>query len=390
MSDRRMRILLIITRAELGGGQTHVADLLRGLLDSFELHLAIGETGYLTSIAEALGVSVHILPSLVQPLDPRQDAAALRQCLRLIRNIRPDLVHAHTSKAGFIGRAAAKWAGVPSVFTAHTWCFAEGTSLKWKLVGTPLERAAGRWCGRIINVSDANRMLALNKRIGPLGTHVTIHNGIADDTQRARPAKGTPPRILMLARFAAQKAQSLLVEAVSGIQKPFELVFVGDGPARAAVERQVAAAGLSERVQFLGQRLDVPELLASAHIFALFTHWEGFPISILEAMRAGLPSVVSDVGGVREAIDESCGRIVPAGNVPAFREALEKLLGSPDLRACLGSAARSRYERNYTVDVMLEKTAAVYRAVSAEAHGEKRRPRRGISTPAYQVGKHEA
>jgi glycosyltransferase involved in cell wall biosynthesis len=362
---KRTRILFLITRAELGGGQTHVADLLGGLRGEFDVHLGTGEAGYLTEAAQALGIPTHILPSLVQPLDLSKDLAALSQCRRLIREIQPDLVHAHTSKAGLIGRAAAKLAGVPSVFTAHTWCFTEGTSWKWKLIGTPLERLAGGWCGRIINVSDANRKLAASKRVGKPAKHVTIHNGIPDHSLRAQPAERSVPRILMLARFAPQKAQSLLVKAVEGISQPFELAFVGDGPTRRDVQQQVAQAGLSDRVIFLGQRRDIPELLASADIFALFSHWEGFPITILEAMRAGLPSVVSDVGGVREAVHESCGRIVAPGDVAGFRAALEGLLTDAALRMRMGAAARARYESNYTLESMLEKTVAVYRAVCA-------------------------
>jgi glycosyltransferase involved in cell wall biosynthesis len=299
----------------------------------------------------------------VQPFDPLKDLAGLQQCRKLIRDIQPDLVHAHTSKAGLIGRAAAKMAGVPSVFTAHTWCFTEGTSWKWKLIGTPLEKLAAGWCGRIIDVSDANRDLAVNKVVGEPAKHVTVHNGIGDHPLRARAGQRAVPRIIMLARFAEQKAQSLLVKAVEGIAQPFELAFVGDGPTRHAVEQQVAQAGLSDRVVFLGQRLDVAELLAEADIFALFTHWEGFPITILEAMRAGLPCVVSDVGGVREAVHESCGRIVAAGDVAGFRAALQDLLADAGLRRQMGDAGRRRYERNYTVKSMLEKTVAVYRAV---------------------------
>jgi glycosyltransferase involved in cell wall biosynthesis len=283
----------------------------------------------------------------------------------LIREIQPDLIHAHTSKAGLIGRAAAKLAGVPSVFTAHTWCFTEGTSWKWKLIGTPMERLAGGWCGRIINVSDANRALAVRNGVGEPAKHVTIHNGIPDHPLRARRTGSSVPRIIMLARFAPQKAQSLLVKAVERIEHPFELVLVGDGPTRSEVQQQVTQAGLTDRVIFLGQRLDVPELLASADIFALFSHWEGFPITILEAMRAGLPSVVSDVGGVREAVHESCGRIVPPGDVAGFRAALEGLLKDAELRRRMGAAARARYENNYTDRSMLEKTVAVYRAVCA-------------------------
>ncbi len=363
---RRPRVLLLITRAELGGGQTHVADLLTGLRGEFDLHLGTGERGYLTEVAQGLGIPTHILPALVQPFDLFKDIAAFQQCRRLIRNIQPDLVHAHTSKAGLLGRAAAKVSSIPSVFTAHTWCFTEGTSWKWKLIGTPLERLAGGWCGRIINVSDANRHLAVSKGVGKPSKHVTIHNGIGDHPLRARPESGRIPRIIMLARFVPQKAQSLLVQAVEGLRTPFELLFVGDGPTRGEVQQQVDRAGLADRVVFLGQRLDVPELLASSDIFALSTHWEGFPITMLEAMRAGLPSVVSDVGGVREALPKSCGRLIAPGDVAGFRGALNALLTNAELRVRMGAAARARYELNYTVPAMLEKTAAVYRAVWAQ------------------------
>src|SRR5260370_17496862 len=156
-----MKILLLITRAELGGGQTHVVDLLRGLRDEFEVELGTGETGYLTEAAERLGVRTHVIPDLVQPMRPLRDLKALWSCFRLIRAVRPDVVHAHTSKAGVIGRLAARAAGVPSIFTAHTWCFAEGTSLKWRLLGVPAERLAGWLSTAIINVSDANREPAL-------------------------------------------------------------------------------------------------------------------------------------------------------------------------------------------------------------------------------------
>ncbi len=361
-----MKTLLVITRAELGGGQTHVADLMRGLRDEFEVELATGETGYLTDAADDYGVRWHVLPDLVQPMRPWQDFRALSQCVRLIRESRPDLVHTHTSKAGTIGRVAARICGVPSIFTAHTWCFAEGTSWKWKLAGLPIERLAARCASRIITVSESNQDLAIRRRVAASDKFVTIHNGIADTIHRARPGSGMVPRIVMVARFSEQKAQNLLVEAVRTIQQPFELVLIGDGPTRPAVERQVVEAGLGDRVQFLGQRLDVPEILASSHIFALFTNWEGFPISILEAMRAGLPVVASNVNGVKEAVEDGYnGFLIPAGGVGSFRTRLEQLLGDPSLRAEMGRAARRRFAAEFTVDSMLGKTAALYRSVLA-------------------------
>jgi glycosyltransferase involved in cell wall biosynthesis len=361
-----MKVLLLITRAELGGGQTHVLDLLRGFRERFDVELGTGEQGFLTEAAGQMGVRWHVLPHLVQPMRPWQDARALAECYRLIRAVRPDVVHTHTSKAGVIGRVAARLAGAPSVFTAHTWCFAEATSWKWKAVGIPLERMAARCSSRIITVSDANRALALEHHVARPEKFVTVHNGIADCQDRAEPGSEAIPRIVMVARFSDQKAQSLLIDAVAGIRQPFRLLLVGDGPTRPAVEAQVERYGLGDRVEFAGNRMGIPEILAASHIFALFTKWEGFPISILEAMRAGLPVVASDVNGVREAVSHwSTGFTVPAGDVAAFRERLELLLQDATLRARMGAASRQRFEREFTVERMLQRVAEVYRAAAS-------------------------
>ncbi len=376
-----MKILLLITRAELGGGQTHVVDLLRGLRDEFEVELATGETGYLTEAAEELGIPAHVIPDLVQPMRPLQDLRAFWQCYRLIRKVRPDVVHTHTSKAGVIGRLAARLAGVPAIFTAHTWCFAEGTSWKWKAVGIPAERIAARCAEQIITVSEANRELAMHHRIAAPDKFVTVHNGIADSPRQANPGEKSLPRIVMVARFSEQKAQGLLIDAVAQIRAPFRLLLVGDGPLRAAVERQVAKLNLGDRVSFLGQRMDIAEILASSHIFALFTRWEGFPISILEAMRAGLPVVASDVNGVREAVAEGAtGFLAPAGDIAIFRRRLEQLLEDNSLREKFGIAGRQRFEKEFTVEAMLLRTAGIYRsAATRRPSPETERPPVGTS-----------
>ncbi len=367
-----MKLLLIITRGELGGGQRHVVDLLAGLKQEYDLEVATGEDGYLVESARALGVPVHLVPHLVMPISPYKDIRALLELSRLIAKVQPDLVHAHTSKAGVLGRAAARLNGVPCLFTAHTWCFAEGTAWKWKAIGIPLERLAARWSGAIINVSDANRQLALKNGIAPAGKLITIHNGIPDTTRRAVPGRAGIPTIVMIARFAPQKAQADLLRAVQGIEEPFRVVFIGDGPTRSAHEELASQLGIRDRVDFLGVRRDIERLLSSAHIFALPSNWEGFPLTILEGMRAGLPVVASNVGGVAEAIvDGKTGFLVPAGSITEFRSRLRQLISDPTLRASLGSAGRARYEAEFTVRAMLRKTVVVYHAIHSREAQER-------------------
>jgi glycosyltransferase involved in cell wall biosynthesis len=364
-----MRILYLVTRADMGGAQVHLLELLRGFRSTLDASVVVGEEGYFTSAVQGLGVPVHIVPNLVHPISPFKDARAVLDVIRVIRTVQPHLVHAHTSKAGLIGRLAASAVRVPAVFTAHTWCFAEGTSWKWQIAGMPAERVTGWLSAAIINVSDANRELALRHRISREKRMLTIWNGIPDTTHRAKPGTTGTPNIVMVARFVPQKDQALLIAALSGIEGSAKVTLVGDGPTLTDVNADVERLRLRDRVEFLGARQDVTEILAKSHIFALSTRWEGLPLSILEAMRAGLPVVATDTGGVSEAVVEGqTGFLTPCGDARALRDRLAQLIGDPALRARMGSVGRTRYLRNFTVDRMLQKTLAVYHMAALGVH----------------------
>ena len=368
-----MKLLYIITRAEHGGAPGHVGTLLQGFRDELDVTLATGEEGVLTRQARALGVPVHILPSLVRPIALAKDARAVEEALCCVRSADPDLIHLHSSKAGLIGRVAARRAGVPAVFTAHGWGFTDGVPWRRKNVVLLSEWLAARWTRKIITVSETDRRLALRYRVARPEALATIHNGIPDTLERALPEDGNPATIIMVARFVPQKDPHLLLEALTGIDpSTYRLLLVGDGPGRPQAEAHARALGLNN-VEFLGTRDDVPELLAGSHVFVLPTKWEGFPISILEAMRAGLPIIASDVGGVREAVGEGeTGFLVPRGDAATLRVRLELLLKSRELRARLGAEGRRRYEARFGLERMLAKTYDVYTDVlSAVSKGRK-------------------
>jgi glycosyltransferase involved in cell wall biosynthesis len=357
-----MKILYVITRSERGGGQVHVADLLAGLRSRHELGLVTGETGFLTDRAAALGIPTHVVRWLRQPIAPLHDVASVAALCRLIRRIRPDVIHAHTSKAGMVARLAGTVMHVPVVFTAHTWSFTEGPSGLRRRVCIPVERICGRLSARVITVSEANRDLAADLGVVANDRMTTIWNGVPDVTFRASPAGGPPVRVLMVARFADQKDQALLVKAATQFHsQPVEFVFVGDGPQEQPVRRLACQLGLSERVIFCGDRGDVAELLSGAHIFVLSTKWEGLPLSIIEAMRAGLPVIASGVGGVTELVEHRrTGLIVPRGDENSLAAALEILISDPSLRASMGERGRKRYEDCFSYARMLSRTEQVY------------------------------
>jgi len=374
-----MKLLYLITKAELGGAQVHLLDLIRGFRDHHEICLGVGDRGYLTDAAESLGVRYEVIPGLIHAMQPHVDVRGLFNITRLIRRLKPDLVHAHTSKAGVLGRIAARIAGVPAVFTAHTWCFAEGVSWKWRLVGVPAERLSGRVGSAIITVSDANRRLALDFRVAHHGRIITVHNGVPDTPLRANPDSTGLVRLVMVARFVPQKAQSLLLRAVARRNLPVTIDFVGDGETRPALEILAQELGLGDRVRFLGNRKDVAAILAQSHIFVLPTNWEGFPLSVLEAMRAGLPVVASRVGGIEEAVaDGETGHLVPPGDQEAFENALSTVVNNRAVRISMGEAGRAKYEREFTISAMLRKTQQVYTQVKSRPEGTRDFSRRAL------------
>jgi glycosyltransferase involved in cell wall biosynthesis len=372
MSEERPRVLCLITRAVHGGAQSHVLDLMAGLADRFEFAIGVGEEGNLTDAAARLGVPVHVVRGLGNTISPWRDARAVSETVRLIRSLRPDLVVTHSSKAGLVGRAAAARCRVPSVFTAHGWSFAEGVPRARRLVAAPLERLAARWCRRVIVVCDADRRLALRRRIAPAEKLVTVRYGVRDVPERAAPGAAGVPVVAMVARFEPQKDHACLLRALALVAAPWRAVLVGDGPTRPAAEALARELGIADRVSFLGSRDDVAGILASAHVFALATRWEGLPITILEAMRAGLPVVASGVGGVGEGVsDGETGFLVPRGNANQFGRRIESLLADPALRERMGNAGRSAYEGGFTFEGMLDATFAVYEGVLAETRGTR-------------------
>jgi glycosyltransferase involved in cell wall biosynthesis len=169
----------------------------------------------------------------------------------------------------------------------------------------------------------------------------------------------------MVARLSRWKDQPTLLHALADLKDlDWQLELVGDGPLRGQLEELTQSLGLTSRVTFLGFRRDVAERLAAAQVFLLLSKWEGFPRSILEAMRAGLPVVASDVGGVQESVvDGTTGFVIPRGDAVRLRECLRKLITSSELRVRMGEAGRARYEEKFTFDRLVERTTKVYEAV---------------------------
>ena len=366
---KKKRIFYLITRSEPGGAQSHVLELLKGFNHQYELVLASGEEGFLLEEARSLGIQTYLIDNLQRNLSPNNDYKAYKEIISVLKESRPDLVHCHSSKAGILGRLAAHRLGIKTVFTAHGWSFAEGTPMSRKLIGLLPERLLAYWTDYIITVSDTDRDLAIRYRISRPERIVTIHNGIADlPLSEVSKKSEKPVTLIMVARFAAPKYYAQLIDAAATIKANFRLRLVGDGPLLEPMKKRAEALNLSDIVEFLGSRDDVEALLAESDVFILVTDWEGFPISILEAMRAGLPVIACDVGGVHEAItDRTNGRLVPRGEIAGLKLAMQELINDKALRLEMGVQARQRFEQLFTTSIMLNKIEAIYRSLGVNA-----------------------
>jgi len=367
-----MKITYIITRSDWGGAQAHLYDLIEYAHTNTDhsCHLIVGEEGRLAEQVRNLGVPVTIVPTLIQPIHPLKDILAVRDLVRLLKQINPDIIHLHSSKAGMVGRIAARILRLRAIFTAHGWAFTDGVSFFRRMISLPLERWVARYSQRIICVSEYDRELALQYRVGRSEQLVTIHNGIPDINENQclleenSNKKRSVLKCVMVARFSSQKDYATLLHAASQVTVPVELHLAGQGELIASMRSLARELQIEDKTNFLGPRSDIPALLSSNDVFVLTTNYEGFPISILEAMRAGLPVIATDVGGVGEAvIDSVTGYLVPRGDSKAVQERIEILAENPELRRKMGEAGRNRFLEHFTSQEMINKTFSLYKEV---------------------------
>lgn len=353
-----------------GGASLHVCDLARRLTeDGHVVRVFVGGTQDMEvpRRLRAKGLDFKCIPEMGRAISPKGDWKSLRALRRNIREFSPHLVSAHASKAGVLGRLACIGMRIPVIYTPHCWSFAEGFPRAGFYLW--IERCLAPLATRIFTVCNQERQLGLSRRVGNSAKTICIHNGVTEiqgnTTGRDNRAAGQVPRVLMVARFEEQKDQELLLLALGDNRDlDWHLTLVGDGPRKEACEEIARNCGIDSRVEFAGYSDCVDAHLNGADIFALITHWEGFPRSILEAMRAGLPVIVSDVGGCSEAVsDGATGRVVRHGDRKHLTAALRDLLSNREKRLDMGIHARKMYEEKFTFEILYEKYLDVYRTL---------------------------
>ena len=369
-----MRIAQIITRSDIiGGASTHLLTLCEHLEDrGHDVNVFCGGSGVLTEELEKRGLEYHALDHLVRPIRPFRDLQAIFEVKREVEKLNPDIVALHSAKAGVVGRVACWWSQTPCVVTAHGWAFTEGKSEVRRYFLAAIERLVTPLAERIITVSDFDQKLAIDWGVASREQMVTVYNGVQDVKRERIQNRNTrkTPRIIMVARFEPQKDQLTLLQALEQLRgKSWEAWFVGDGPRLEQCVEYARDYGMEDRVQFLGYRSDVPELLSKSDIFVLSTHYEGFPIATVEAMRAGLPIIATDVGGVSEQMRSGRnGFLIPPEDVGELKRVLKDLLQDKEKRQRMGKAGREMFRERFRVEKMIDQTVEVYKKAARQGN----------------------
>jgi glycosyltransferase involved in cell wall biosynthesis len=369
--SKHLRVMQVITKGESGGAQAHVLELCRGLGGRATVSGVIGGRVHPTRLGrelECIGVPVDAVPQLTNSILPWHMAQAVARLRRLVRERRPDVIHAHSSVAGAAARIVGRMTRTPVVYTVHGFGFKPGAPLARRAAAWSAEWAFAPLTSHMICVSQYDRGLASGLPIAPERVSV-IMNAVCDDPRRADPQR-SPPTLAMVARFADPKRPDLLLRALALVRQrrgeELAATFIGGGPRLDAHVRLARELGL-QCVEFVGDVDDVQRRLAQHSIFVLMANHEGLPIAVIEAMRAGLAIVASDLPGLREMIEPGEHGLLVPNDPAALASAVCRLIDSPELRGRLGQAARRRYEHSFESSRMADQILALYARVARHA-----------------------
>lgn len=374
-----IHVLHIITRLDVGGStENTVISATRMPRAEFRCRLISGHTsnpppGLANGLSRA-SVPWSQVQHLRRQVNPILDPLAFWRLWREIRKSRPDIVHTHSSKAGFLGRLAARIAGVPHiVHTPHGHIFHAYFSGAATGAFIALERMAARWTDRIITLSDEEARDHLQHQIGRPEQFITIPSGVDLAAVTAAPVVRLSPEgpvVGTVARLVPVKGLQHLIDAAPAIVRrcpTARFLLVGDGEMRGGLERTVRSLGLGDRITFAGFREDVPAVLAGMDVFVLPSLNEGMGRVLVMAMALGKPIVATRVGGVPELLgDGEAGILVPPGDPSAIADAVSGLLADPRRASALGEAGLRRAPR-YSAEAMISALAKLYHEVVEDA-----------------------
>lgn len=381
--NNQKTILYLITQSELGGAQKYILDLCFSLKNDYNLVVAFGEQGEQGEMAEKLkenDIRYFAIPSLFRKIDSQADFFALGEIIKLIKKVRPDIIHLNSSKISVLGAMAIfrlklnpfwrfKINKTKIIYTAHGWVFHEPgvNSLKYK----KMERWAARFKDKIICVSQMDYDSALQEKIAPKDKLVMIHNGIApiefltrEEARAELKLENDEFVIGTIAYLYKTKGLEYLINAIKILVDnniKLKAIIIGEGEERKELENWIRQYRLEKYIILKGQLDKAAKYLKAFDVYVCSSVKEGLPYSIIEAMRASLPIVATNVGGNPELIEnEKTGLLVNPEKGEEISRAIIKFINNPELLNQVRQAAEEKASREFTLENMIEKTREVY------------------------------
>ncbi len=377
---QRKKVLQIITLSDWGGAQRVVFDLVCNLdKEKFEVEVACSANGLLVEKLRSRNIKVYEVKNLVRRISVSNDIKAFFALKKIMKKGKYDIVHLHSAKAGFLGRLAAKSAGIKKIYyTVHSWSFYNKSEYGFmEKVFIAMEKIGAFGVSKIICVS--NRVMAdgIRKKIASHKKFMLIQNGIDFNIENKRDEiranygiKSNDIVVAMVARLAYPKDPLLFLQVAketlrqnSGQVQDVKFILLGAGPLQKKCHDFVEANGLENKVLLLGEKdpIEAREMFFSFDIFVLLSHFEGMPITILEAMFSGLPVVASCVGGIPELIDDRyAGFLVRNNYFGEIKEKIEYLIKNPQIRNQMGEYNKEKAQTSFTLNKMVYQYEKLY------------------------------
>ena len=378
-----IRVHRVIARMNVGGPALHVTHLARALEPRCRTTVLVGAPGPgerdMTDHARSRGVDVHVVPSLGPELKPGDDLQALRALVRVFRRDRPHIVHTHTAKAGALARVAAAMARVPvRIHTFHGHVlgghyFSPSRTRFYR----ELERQLARITQRIVVLSAAQRDELSDElgvaspgafRVIPLGLDLTRFRRIDSSNRgRAKEALGLPSHCVLMGaigRLVPIKRHDLLLRAFARIaredNRDWRLCVAGGGPEKERLQALASRLSIDDRVSWLGWQRDVSSLLGATDVLVQSSDDEGTPVSVIEALAAGVPVAATRVGGLEDMTRGIRGvRLAGRGDPEALAAAVRELVKDG---MCVPDQDRDAFVGRYSVHRLADEMWDLYRS----------------------------
>ena len=378
-----MNVAHLITRLIIGGAQENtlltVEDQHNDYQDQVTLITGpgLGPEGSLMQRAQAGGFNLQILPRLKRNIFPLDDWRSYRDLIKLLKELKPDVVHTHSSKAGIMGRAAAFKLGIPVVHTIHGPSFYQGQNKLAYRLFLQSEKWAAKRCDKIVSVCDAMSNQYIAAGVAPAEKFITIYSGMDVEPflnpprppEVVRQELGILPEHIVvgkIARLFRLKGHKYVIQAAADVVKKLphvRFLFVGDGNLRSQFEQQIAEANLSEHFIFTGlvPPAQVPELIHAMDIVVHTSLREGLARVLPQGLIAGKPVISYDVDGAKEvAIPNETGYLLPPKSIAELTAAITELASNPELRSRLGTEGRKRFTDQFRHQTMTKRLREVY------------------------------